>query len=167
MAFFKRKRYNIFVKLIAIALFILALIMVLGTILIVGETSVLSSYDSYYDWTITGHTLNKLDDGRYELTLETKNTSAYDAYIDKYSIRLEYGDYSYIEYPSEHYADSYFNKTINETLIPPGETVMHTIIFDAPEGLSSFRVKYNSESYTLSNARGHTDSNKYYEIKIK
>ena len=57
MTLFKRKRYNIFVKLIAIALFILALIMVWGTILIVGETTVLSSYETYYEWDITGHTL--------------------------------------------------------------------------------------------------------------
>ena len=61
MAFLKRKRYNIFVKLIAIALFILALIMVWGTILIVGETTVLSSYETYYEWDITGHTLEKLE----------------------------------------------------------------------------------------------------------
>lgn len=167
MAFLKRKRYNIFVKLIAVALFILTIIMLIGTFAIVGETTILSSYDSYYEWEITGHTLEKLDDGRYQLTLDAKNTSAYDAYIDKYTLKLEYGDYNYINYPNIKYAEGYFYQTLNETLIPPGETVKHTITFEIPEGLSSFRIRYNGISYRLSDARGNDDGYKYYDIDLK
>ncbi|MBQ3161806.1 MAG: hypothetical protein IJC04_06730 [Oscillospiraceae bacterium] len=167
MAFFKRKRYNIFVKLIAIALFILVLIMVWGTVLIVGETSVLSSYDSYYEWEITGHTIEKLDDGKYKLTLDVKNTSAYDAYIDKYTLKLEYGDYNYIDYPNTPYPEGYFYESLNETLIPPGETIKHSITFEAPEGLRSFRVRYNGESYMLSEARDRDSNYKYYDVDLK
>ena len=167
MAFFKRKRYNIFVKLIAIALFILAIIMVWGTILIIGETTVLSSYETYYEWEITGHTIEKLDDGRYQLTLDAKNTSAYDAYIDKYTLKLEYGDYNYINYPNVKYTEGYFYESLNETMIPPGETIKHTITFEAPEGLRSFRIRYNGISYRLSDARGNNDSYKYYDIDLK
>lgn len=167
MAFLKRKRYNIFVKLIAVALFILTIIMLIGTFAIVGETTILSSYDSYYEWEITGHTLEKLDDGRYQLTLDAKNTSAYDAYIDKYTLKLEYGDYNYINYPNVKYAEGYFYQTLNETLIPPGEIVKHTITFEVPEGLSSFRIRYNGISYRLSDARGNDDGYKYYDIDLK
>ncbi len=166
MAFFERKRYNIFVKLIALALFFLAIIMVWGTILIVGEVSVLSSYDSYYEWEIVGHTIEEIDDKRYLLTIEAKNTSAYDAYIDKYSIKLEYGDYNYIDYPNVKYAEGYFYDTLNESLIPPGETIQHTITFDAPEGLNSIRIRYNGMHYKIADLRGD-DSYKYYEIKLK
>ncbi len=167
MAFLERKRYNIFVKLIAIALFILAIIMIWGTILIVGETNVLSSFDSYYEWEITGHTLEKLDDGKYELTLDVKNISAYDAYIDKYTLKLEYGNYNYIDYPNIKYSDGYFYKTLNETLIPPGETIKHSITFEVPEGLRSFRIRYIGESYRLSEARNNEDNYKYYDIDLK
>lgn len=166
MAFFERKRYNIFVKLIALALFFLAIIMVWGTILIVGEASVLSSYDSYYEWEIVGHTIEEIDDKRYQLTIEAKNTSAYDAYIDRYSIKLEYGDYSYIDYPSVKYAEGYFYDTLNESLIPPGETIQHTITFDVPEGLNSIRIRYNGTHYKIADLRDD-DSYKYYEVKLK
>ena len=167
MAFFERKRYNIFIKLIAIVLFVLALLMVIGTFAIVGETTFLSSYDSYYEWEIIGHTLEQLDDGKYQLTLDAKNTSAYDAYIDKYTLKLEYGDYNYINYPNVKYAEGYFYETLNETIIPPGETVKHVITFEAPEGLRSFRVRYNGESYMLSEARDNDDNYKYYDIDLK
>ncbi|MBQ8786423.1 MAG: hypothetical protein IJZ61_02160 [Oscillospiraceae bacterium] len=167
MTFFKRKRYNIFVKLIALALLFLTVIMIMGTVLIVGETNILSSYNSYYEWEITGHTLEKIDDKKYELTLDVKNTSAYDAYIDKYTLRLEYGDYNEINYPNVKYAEGYFYETLNETLIPPGETVKHTITFEAPEGLRSFRVKYNGVSYLLADARGNDDNYKFYDVDLK
>lgn len=167
MAFFERKRYNIFVKLIAIALFILAIIMVWGTILIVGETKILSSYDSYHEWNITGHTIEKLDNGNYELTLDIKNISAYDAHIDKYCIKLEYGDYSYIDYPTVNYPEGYFYDTLNSPIIPPGETIKHSITFQAPDGLSSLRVRYIGESYMLANARGNDDNYKYYNVELK
>lgn len=167
MAFFERKRYNIFVKLIAIALFILAIIMVWGTILIVGEINVFSSFDSYYEWEITGHTLEKLDDRKYELTLDVKNISAYDAYIDKYTLKLEYGNSNYIDYPNVPYTEGYFYDTLNEALIPPGETIKHSITFEAPEGLRSFRIRYVGESYRLSEARGNEDNYKYYDVDLK
>ncbi len=167
MAFFERKRYNIFVKLIAIALFILAIIMIWGTILIVGDTKSISSYDSYYEWDIIGHTVEKLDDGKYLLTLDAKNTSAYDAHIEKYSIRLEYGNSNYIDYPNVPYTEGYFYETLNETLIPPGETIKHSITFETPEGLRSLRVRYGGTSYKLAEARGNDDNYKYYDIDLK
>ncbi len=166
MAFFQRKRYNIFVKLIALALFFLAIIMVWGTILIIGETSVLSSYDSYYEWDIVGHTVEEIDDKKYLLTLEVKNTSAYDAFIDKYSIKLEYGNYNYIDYPNVKYTEGYFYETLNESLIPPGETITHSITFEVPEGLNSLRVRYNGIHYKIADFK-NIDSYKYYEIDLK
>lgn len=167
MAFFERKRYNIFVKLTAITLFILALIMIWGTILIVGETKTLSSYDSYHEWNITGHTIEKLDNSNYKLTLDIQNISAYDAHIDKYCIKLEYGDYSYIDYPTVNYPEGYFYDTLNSPIIPPGETVKHSITFEAPEGLSSLRIRYIGESYMLADARGNDDNYKYYNVELK
>ena len=168
MAFFQRKRYNIFVKLIAIALFIISILAIIITISIVVEFSVLSSYDSYsyYEWNITGHTVEKLDDGKYTLTLDVKNTSAYDAYIDKYTLKLEYGDYNEINYPNVKYAEGYFYETLNETFIPQGETIKHSITFEVPEGLNSLRVRYNGTHYKISELRGD-DSYKYYEIDLK
>lgn len=166
MAFFERKRYNIFVKLIAVALFLLALIMIWGAILIVDDISVISSYDNYYEWEIVGHTIEEIDDREYQLTIEAKNTSAYDAYINKYTIDLEYGDYSSIDYPKTQYAEGYFYETLNETYIPPGETILHTITFQAPEGLHSVRLRYNGIHYTIAELRD-IESYQYYEVKLK
>ncbi|MBQ5317720.1 MAG: hypothetical protein J6K17_01315 [Oscillospiraceae bacterium] len=167
MAFFKRKRYNFFIKLIAIALFILTLIMILGTILIVAETKTLSSYHSYHEWNIVGHTIKKTDNGNYNLTLEIKNISAYDAHIEDYCIRLEYGNSSYIDYIAANYPDGYFYDTLNSPIIPPGETITHSITFEAPEGLSSIRIRYIGESYMLADVRGNDENYKYYSVDLK
>lgn len=167
MAFFKRKRYNIFVKLIAIALFVLTIIMVWGTILIVNDTENMSSYDNYYEWNIVGHTVEKLDDGKCKLTLDIKNTSAYEAYIDKYTITLEYGNSNHINYSQASYAEGYFYDTLNKPLIPAGETIKHSITFDPPEGLRTFRVRYIGKSYKLAEAIGINENYSYYDVSLK
>ena len=167
MAFFKRKRYNIFVKLIAIALFLLALIMVWGTFLILEDSENLSVYDSYYDWDIVGHTVEKLDDGKCKVTFDIKNRSAYNAYIDKYSIKLEYGSTYYIDNLNLPYPDGYLYESLNDVIVPAGETIKYSITFALPEGLRSLRAVYYGESYKLSEARESDRSYRTYEVNLK
>lgn len=167
MAFFKRKRYNIFVKLIAIALFILTLIMIIGTIGLVEEAENYSIYDSYYEWDIVGHTVEELEDGKCKVTFDVKNKSAYTAYIDKYSIKLEYGSTYYIDNLNVPYPDGYIYESLNEVMLPPGETIKYSITFALPEGLRSLRAVYSGESYKLSEARENDRTYKTYEIDLK
>lgn len=167
MAFCQRKRYNIFTKLVAVTLFILTLIMIIGTIGLVEEAEEFSIYDSYYEWDIVSHTIEKNDGEKCTVTFDVKNTSAYHAYLDKYTIKLEYGDTYYIDNLNVPYPDGYIYETLNEVLVPPGETIKYSITFALPEGLRSLRAVYWGEAYKLSETRGNDRTYKIYDIDLK
>lgn len=165
--FFKPKRYNFFVKLIAIGIFLFMLLIVMGFIIEIKETNEFMLNDNYYKWEITGDTVENSGNGTYKVTLDLKNVSAYECCVDKYSIRFEYGTNGTLDNITPPYPESAMYDTLNEVFLPAGQSIKYTVTLAPPEGVNSVIARYMGESYRLRDSYGDDyDPYSYYTIKF-
>lgn len=161
------KRYKLITKLAAIVLFVLALIMLIATIGIVYEINDYLEYYNYYQWEIIGDAVEVQEDGKYLITLEIKNTGAYQADIHNNTFQIEYGNGNMLENLMTPYPDGYLYDTLNYALLPAGQTIKHQILIAPPNGTSSVRISYNGESYNIIDALDKEWEYSFYTVKLK
>ncbi len=160
--FFKPKYYNIFVKLIAIAIFGFMILMIFGFIIDVADDNKFRINDNYFQWEIVGDSVEALDDGTYKITFDLKNVSAYEAKIDKYSIRYEYGSSGSLKNIDAPYPEGPIFDTLNNVTLPAGQTIKYSVTLAPPDGISSITAIYNGKSYNLNDVYEKDDNYNYY-----
>lgn len=143
------KNYSTATKVVAVILLVLAPIVL---IIAISETSMIndiSYFDSYYRWEITDAKAEKQSDGKYLITADIKNTSAYRASISDYSITVKYGNNNRAE--NEMSSRSYPNGDLYDAfkypIIPAGQTVKYQMLVELPEGTTTVRLDYSGLSY--------------------
>lgn len=78
------KNYSTAAKVVAIILLVLTPISVMISVSEAVMINEVSEFDTYYSWEITGAEAEKQPDGKYLITADIKNTSAYRASISDY-----------------------------------------------------------------------------------
>ncbi len=160
--YFKPKHYNFFVKLIAIGIFVYMLFIILGLTIYVIDSEKFYYADNYYEWSITGDTVEALSDGTYKVTLDLKNNSAYEATIYEYNIRYEYGSSGTLSNIEVPYSDISFLDTLNNVVLPAGQTIKYSVTLNPPKEINSITAVYQGKSYRLAKAYEKDDDNSYY-----
>ncbi|MCM1023880.1 MAG: hypothetical protein NC395_07450 [Prevotella sp.] len=161
------KQYGTAVKAAAVILLALAPIVLITSLSAAFTERDMASFGSYYRWEITDAASEKQSDGKYLITMDIKNTSAYRATISDYSVIVRYGNNSSAD--NKLLPDSYprgeFYDIFRYPVVPAGQTVKYRMLVELPEGTSTVRLDYRGTSYDLSEISGE-DSGNVYTLKL-
>lgn len=162
------KQYSTAAKVVAVILLVLAPIVL---IIAISETAMIndiSYFDTYYRWEITDAKAEKQSDGKYLITADIKNTSAYRASLSDYSINVRYGNNNRAD--NEMSSGSYPNGDLYDAfrypIIPAGQTVKYQMLVELPEGTTTVRLDYSGKAYELENILGEHE-NQAYTLKLQ
>lgn len=160
------KKYPLFLKILAVILPVIAMITLLGAIGIAYELDDLAEYDSYYSYEIIDAYAEKQEDGRCLITAVIKNNSAYQAVLDKNSIQVLYGNYSWLDNQISLYDNTDMYETLNKFFLPAGQSIEFPILVELPEDVRSITLSYYGDSYNLRSITGENNA-KTYRLTIK
>lgn len=125
------------------------------------------SFGSYYRWEITDAVSEKQPDGKYLITADIKNTSAYRATISDYSIIVRYGNNNSADNElAANYPRGDFYDGLKYPVVPAGQTVKYQMLVDLPEGTNTVRLDYRGMSYDLKDILREDDDN-VYTLKLQ
>lgn len=162
------KQYSTATKIVAVILLILAPIVLITAISEASMINDIAYFDTYYRWEITDAKAEKQSDGKYLITADIKNTSAYRASISDYSITVRYGNNNRAE--NEMSSRSYPNGDLYDVfrypIIPAGQTVKYQMLVELPEGTTTVRLDYNGLSYDAKDILGESGEN-VYTLKLQ
>lgn len=161
--------YSASAKIAAIILLVLtpiAVIISISEAVMVNETS---EFDTYYSWEITDAKAEKQSDGKYLITADLKNTSAYRASISDYSIIVQYGNSNRAdnELSSRSYPNGNLYDVLKYPIIPAGQTVKYRMLVALPEGTTTVRLDYSGRAYGLEDILGIEHENQVYTLKLQ
>ncbi len=162
------KNYSTAAKVVAIILLVLTPISVMISVSEAVMINEVSEFDTYYSWEITGAEAEKQPDGKYLITADIKNTSAYRASISDYSITVRYGNNNRAdnEMSSASYPNGGFYDVLKYPIIPAGQTVKYQMLVSLPEGISTVRLDYGGIAYDLKDILGENE-NQVYTLKLQ
>lgn len=162
------KNYSTTAKVVAIILLVLTPISVIISVSEAVTINEISEFDTYYSWEITDAKAEKQPDGKYLITANLKNTSAYRASISDYSITVRYGNNNRAdnEISSRSYPNGDFYDVLKYPIIPAGQTVEYQMLVSLPEGIAAVRLDYSGMAYGLEDILGEHE-NKVYTLKLQ
>lgn len=162
------KQYSTTAKVVAIILLILAPIVLIISVSEAVMEKDMVEYGLYYRWEITDADAEKQSDGRYLITAQIKNTSAYRATLGDYAVKVRYGNNTSAEneLSSKDYPTGEFYDMFKYPIVPAGQTVSYKMLVSLPEGTASVRLQYRGTSYDLEKVFGDSED-KVYTLKLK
>lgn len=162
------KQYSTTAKVVAVMLLILAPIVLIGSVSEAFIEKDMVEYGLYYRWEITDAEAEKQPDGRYLITAQIKNTSAYRAALSDYAVKVRYGNNTSAEneLSSKDYPTGEFYDIFKYPIVPAGQTVSYKMLVSLPEGTASVRLQYRGTSYDLEKVFGDSED-KVYTLKLK
>lgn len=162
------KQYSTAAKVVAVILLVLAPIVLITAISAAATINDIAYFDTYYRWEITDAKAEKQSDGKYLITADIKNTSAYRASISDYSIIVKYGnnnradnEMSSVSYPNGDLYDAF-----KYPIIPAGQTVKYRMLVELPEGTTTVRLDYSGLSYDAKDILGESGET-VYTLKLQ
>lgn len=159
------KSHSKFVKILAAVLPVFALIGIFVSLSLISDTISDQSYKNFYSWEITDVKAEKTDDGRYLINVSLKNTSAYPATLSSGTIWVKCGN-KYLDNEYERYDNIDLYYSLNNTLLPAGQSTVFPILVDVPKGETRLTVCGSGMSYARSNVTGENDGVSV-EVKLK
>lgn len=161
------KDYSTVAKVVAIILLVLTPISVMISVSEAVTINEISEYDTYYSWEITDAKAEKQPDGKYLITANLKNTSAYRASISDYSITIRYGNNrADNEMSTRSYPGGGFYDVLKYPIIPAGQTVEYQMLVSLPEGTATVHLDYRGMAYGLEDILGEQE-NQVYTLKLQ
>ncbi len=162
------KQYSTTAKVVAIILLILApIVFVISVSEAVMEKGMVE-YGLYYRWEITAANAEKQPDGKYLITAQIKNTSAYRAALSDYSVKVRYGNNTSAEnelsprdYPTGEFYDMF-----KYPIVPAGQTISYKLLVSLPDGTTTVRLQYNGTSYDMEDVFGDQED-RVYTLKLQ
>ena len=155
------KNYKTPVKVLAVILPIIAFFAVWIALEDIAYINSSIKYNHYYACEIAGAEAEKQDDGSYIVTVSIKNTSAYQATIYKNAITVKYGNGTILDNRMPPYPDTEILRSINEPVIPSGQTVECKIQILPPEGINTVRLSYHGINYSRYTITGEEDESTF------
>ncbi len=159
------KSHSAFVKILAVALPIFALIGIFVSLSLISDTISDQSYKNFYSWEITDAKAEKTDDGRYFIEVSVKNTSSYPATLSSGMIWVKCGN-KYLDNEYERYDNIELYSSLNSTYLPSGQSTVFPILVDVPKGETRLTVSGTGMSYARSDITGENGSVSV-EVKLK
>ena len=161
------KNYSTSAKVVAVILLVLTPIVLISAIFETVMVNDISYFDTYYSWEITDAKAEKQSDGKYLITADIKNTSAYRASISDYSIAVKYGNNNRAdnEMSSRSYPGGDLYDAFKYPIIPAGQTVKHQMLVELPEGTTTVRLDYSGKSHELEDVLGEHEK-QVYTLKL-
>ncbi|MDE6763640.1 MAG: hypothetical protein K2J73_08185 [Oscillospiraceae bacterium] len=161
------KQYSTTIKVVAVILLILTPIVAIASISEAIMINEVSEFDTYYRWEITDAKAEKQPDGKYLITADIKNTSAYRASISDYSIIVKYGNNNRAdnEMSSRNYPSGDFYDILKYPIVPAGQTIKHRMLVSLPDGTTTVRLDYSGKAYDLEDILGEHE-NQVYTLKL-
>ena len=162
------KNYSTAAKVAAIILLVLTPISVITAVSEAVMINEISEYDNYYSWEIVDAKAEKQPDGKYLITADIKNTSAYRASVSYNSISVRYGKNMWAEneIPSKSYPNGDFYDVLKYPIIPAGQTIKHQILVALPEGTTTVRLGFSGQDYDLEDIFGERED-QIYTLKLQ
>lgn len=162
------KQYSTTAKVVAVMLLILAPIVLIGSVSEAFIEKDMVEYGLYYRWEITSADVERQSDGRYLITAQIKNTSAYRATLGDYAVKIRYGNNQSAEneLSSKDYPRGAFYDIFEYPIVPAGQTVSYRMLVSLPEGTSSVRLEYRGTSYDFEKVFGDPED-KVYTLKLQ
>ena len=142
------KNYKTSVKVFAVILPIIAFFAVWIALEEIAYINSSIKYNHYYACEIAGAEAEKQADGSYIITVAIKNTSAYQTTVYKNAITVKYGNGTILDNRMPPYPDTEILRSINEPIIPAGQTIEYKIQILPPEGINTVRLSYHGIVYT-------------------
>ncbi len=159
------KNYKAPVKVIAVILPIIAFIAVWIALEEIAYINSSIKYNHYYACEIAGAEAEKQEDGSYIVTVSIKNKSAYQATVYKYAITVKYGNGTILDNRMLPYPDTEILRSINEPVIPSGQTVEYKMQILPPEGINTVRLSYYGINYSRYTITGE-ESESNFTLKL-
>ena len=159
------KNYKTSVKVFAVILPIIAVIAVWIALEEIAYINSSVKYDHYYACELTGAEAEKQADGSYIITVAIKNTSADQTTVYKNAITVKYGNGTILDNRMPPYPDTEILRSINEPIVPSGQTVECKIQILPPDGINTVRLNYRSMLYTRYELTGE-ESESNFTLKL-
>ncbi len=161
------KQYSTTEKVVAVMLLILAPIVLIMSVSEALTEKDMVEYDLYYRWEITGADVERQSDGRYLITAQIKNTSAYRATLGDYAVKIRYGNNQSVEneLSSKNYPVGELYDVFKRPIVPAGQTISYKLLVSLPEGTTAVRLQYDGTSYDMEDIFGEQED-KVYTLKL-
>lgn len=159
------KNYKTSVKVLAVILPIIAFIAVWIALEEIAYINTSIRYNHYYACEIAGAEAEKQEDGSYIVTIAIKNTSAYQATVYKNAITVKYGNGTILDNRMLPCPDTEILRSINEPIIPSGQTIEYKIQILPPESITTVRLSYHGMLYNRYTITGE-ESESNFTLKL-
>ncbi len=160
------KTYSLKRKIISVLLLAAAFLMLMTAWTLSSEVKSMTVYDSYYDWEITSASAEKQEDGKYLITADIKNNSAYRAKIDNFDISVQYGNENRVESEAPECPEGKLFDTLRESIVPAGQSIEYEILIAPPQGTKTVRLNYYGTSYKKDEILGEDRDSASYTVNL-
>lgn len=160
------KTYSLKRKIISVLLLAVAFLMLMAAWTLSSEVKSMTAYDSYYDWEITEASAEKQEDGKYLITADIKNNSAYRAKIDNYDISIQYGNENRVEIEAPECPEGKLFDTLRECIVPAGQSIKYEMLIAPPQGTKTVRLNYYGTSYKKDQILGEDRDYTSYTVNL-